>query len=276
MTQMIEVRIPDIGGYKDVPVIEIVVKPGDTVAAEDTLLMLESDKATMDVPAPTAGVVKEIRVKIGDKVAEGTLVVVLESPGEAGAKSEQAVLAPAPASTSALVAPAVVTPEKQERAEVRKEGQSAMVEEPVVSAPTQRPLDLRAIPPGLGAPQAVHMPSPAEFVAEMDGACSVLAHASPSIRRFARELGVDVAKVRGSGPKGRITREDVHAYVKAALAAPAGAVASTATQLSGQTGQLNLLPWPKVDFAKFGPIETQPLSRIQSLSRQVNWVCDQP
>ena len=240
-----EVKVPDIGDFKDVPVIEVLVKPGDTVKAEDSLISLESDKATMDVPSPSAGVVKEIKLKVGDKVSEGTLVLILEASATAPAVAEKPS-APAPA--AAPIAPGLPT-------------------EPMPAAEGDvcelRPTEAEPI----SAPAAIRMPTPAEFLATEGG---IKAHASPSVRRFARELGVDVARLKGSGPKGRITQEDVQAFVKAALA---GGAAPTTAAPAG--GGLSLLPWPVVDFAKFGPIEVKPLSRIKKISGPNlarNWV----
>ncbi|MBM3391600.1 MAG: dihydrolipoyllysine-residue acetyltransferase [Betaproteobacteria bacterium] len=223
---IIEVKVPDIGDFKDVPVIEIQVSPGDTVKAEDPLVTLESDKATMDVPAPVAGTVKEIRLKVGDKVSEGALVLLLET-AEAGA----AAAPPAPAPTAA---PAI--------------------SKPVAAEP-------------LAPPPAAAPPAPAEIAAAVLGH---KAHASPSVRRFARELGVDVALVKGSGPKGRILQQDVQNYVKGALAQPRAAAPA-----AGGGAGLDLLPWPTVDFAKFGPVESKALSRIKKISGANlarNWV----
>jgi pyruvate dehydrogenase E2 component (dihydrolipoamide acetyltransferase) len=231
----IEVKVPDIGDFKDVPVIEIFVKPGDTVAAEDSLVTLESDKATMDVPTPVAGTVKDVHVKLGDKVAEGSLIVVLEPAGPAqraaAAPVGTAPAKPAPAATSA---PATASPP--------------------AAAPAAAPAS---------APAAAAPPDAETFRA---------AHASPSVRRFARELGVDLARVTGSGPKGRVLQEDVQNFVKQALS---GAMPSAAGGGVTGGGELNLLPWPKVDFAKFGPFETRPLSRIKKISGANlarNWV----
>ncbi|MBV6476112.1 MAG: dihydrolipoyllysine-residue acetyltransferase [Rhodocyclaceae bacterium] len=221
---VIEVKVPDIGDFKDVPVIGVEVSPGDTVKAEDPLVTLESDKATMEVPAPAAGTVKEIKLKVGDKVSEGTLVLLLET----------AETAPSP-----------------QPAPPRGEGTAA----PKAAEPISPP------PP---APP----PAPAEIAAEVAGGHK--AHASPSVRRFARELGVDVALVKGSGPKGRILQQDVRSYVKGALAQPRGAAPAT-----GGGAGLDLLPWPQVDFAKFGPVESKPLSRIKKISGANlarNWV----
>ena len=231
MNQIIEVKVPEIGDFKAVPVIEIQVKPGDAVKAEDSLITLESDKATFDVPAPATGIVKEVTVKVGDKVGEGSVILLLET-GEMGqAKSAEKHAAPAPA----IAAPAEV---------------SAPVA-PVSSSFTPR----------------VHLPSPGETAAELQGGHKP--HASPAIRQFARELGVDLGKIDGRGPKNRITREDVQAFVKQAMSggAPAAASAGTGTEL-------RLLPWPQVDFSKFGTLELKPLSRIKKLSGPIlarNW-----
>ncbi|MBI2313206.1 MAG: dihydrolipoyllysine-residue acetyltransferase [Betaproteobacteria bacterium] len=231
MNQIIQVKVPDIGDFKDIPIIEVMVKPGDRVKAEDSLVTLESDKATMEVPSPQAGLVKTLEVKVGDKVSEGSLILTLESDGAAGAAETRAAApAPAPAPAAAPAAPA--------------------------AAPAP-------------APQPAPPAAPAPISAPVDEAVFGLAHASPSVRRFARELGVDLGKVKGTGPKGRIVQEDVQAFVKQALAAPAAAAPA-----AGGAG-LNLLPWPQVDFAKFGPIETKALSRIKKLSGANlarNWV----
>ncbi len=232
----IEVKVPDIGDYKDVPVIEISVKVGDKVEAEQSLITLESDKATMDVPSPAAGTVKDIRVKVGDAVSEGTLIVVLEGAGAAAA-------APAPAPAQAP-APA-----------------------PVAAAPSPAPV----------APAAAPAAAPATYTADTVGTVGKAAHASPSVRKYARELGVDVNLVGGTGPKNRITQEDVQRYVKGVMtgqaAAPGKAAAAASAPAGG--GELNLLPWPKVDFTKFGPVEPKPLSRIKKISGanlHRNWV----
>lgn len=246
MANIIEVKVPDIGDFRDVPVIEVLVKPGDRIEVETPLLTLESDKATMEVPSPAAGVVKEVRLKIGDKVSTGSLVLLLE----AAAVSAVTAVAPAAATPAPTPAPAAAAP--------------AM---PAASTTSIGALeDMR---PGAdeaaSAPDVVHIPTPAEFVG------SNTAHASPSVRRYARELGADVSQIKGSGPKGRITQEDVQAYVKSVLS---GSVASAATPAGSGNG-LNLLPWPKIDFAKFGPIESKPLSRIKKLSGanlHRNWV----
>lgn len=226
----IEVKVPDIGDYKDVPVIEIGVKVGDTVEKEQSLVTLESDKATMDVPSPAAGVVKEIKVKVGDAVSEGTLIVLLDAAGAPAAAAPQAS---APAAPAAAAAPAPA---------------------PAASAPAKAA-------PAAAAPAAA--PS-REYRAS---------HASPSVRKFARELGVDVSRVQGSGPKGRITKDDVTSFVKGVMTGQRAAPAAAAAPAGG--GELNLLPWPKVDFSKFGPFEAKPLSRIKKISGanlHRNWV----
>ncbi|MGH1510989.1 dihydrolipoyllysine-residue acetyltransferase [Ralstonia solanacearum] len=232
----IDVKVPDIGDYKDVPVIEINVKVGDKVEAEQSLITLESDKATMDVPSPAAGTVKDIRVKVGDAVSEGTLIVVLEGAGAAAAAPT-----PAPAQVSA---PA-----------------------PVAAAPSPAPV----------APAAAPAAAPATYTADTVGMVGKAAHASPSVRKYARELGVDVNLVGGTGPKNRITQDDVQRYVKGVMtgqaAAPGKAAAAASAPAGG--GELNLLPWPKVDFTKFGPVEPKPLSRIKKISGanlHRNWV----
>ncbi len=234
---VIEVKVPDIGDFKDVPVIGIEVSPGDTVKAEDALVTLESDKATLEVPSPASGVVKEIKLKIGDKVAEGSLVLLLE--------------------TASVTATSPSPP----RGEGRGEGAAA----PTALTPSPSPAN------GRGEPVAAPPPAPAEIAAEVVGVEGKnRAHASPSVRRFARELGVDVALVKGTGPKGRILQQDVQAYVKGALAQPRGAAPA-----AGGGAGLDLLPWPKVDFAKFGPVEAKPLSRIKKISGANlarNWV----
>lgn len=222
MAEIKQVLVPDIGDYKDVSVIEVMVKVGDSIAAEDTLLTLETDKAAMDVPSPFAGVIKELKVKVGDKVSEGALILTLESAA-AGVAQAAAI----PATAAVAVAPAPVAPAPAAKA--------APVIAPVV--PVVAP-----VPPGSKA------------------------HASPAIRRFARELGVDISQVPGSGDKGRVTKDDVQNYVKAVVSAPRGAAGS---------GGLQVLATPVVDFAKFGEVDIKPLSRIKKISGanlHRNWV----
>ncbi|MBI3370354.1 MAG: dihydrolipoyllysine-residue acetyltransferase [Betaproteobacteria bacterium] len=227
MAALTEVRVPDIGDFKDIDVIEVLVAPGDTVTPEQSLITLESDKATMEIPSPAAGVVRELKVKLGDKVSEGSLVLLLEPAGGT------------PAAASAAPAPASV---------------------PVSAASSQAPAPIVASVPDV-------RPVPREPREEIVSK----PHASPTIRRFARELGVDLQKVKGLGPKGRILKEDVHAFVKAELSVVKTVPASAA----GGALPFNLPDWPTVDFAKFGPIEARPLSRIKKLSGanlHRNWI----
>ena len=245
MAELMQARVPDIGDDKDVPVIELLVKPGDTVRKDQGLVTLESDKATMEVPSPLDGIVRELKVKIGDALSEGSVVAMIE-PTESGAA---APAAPAPAAkTAAAPAPAEAAPVKAgspETGPAKAEAQAA------------RPEPVAVTPP---APAAVSSPRtpPVAFDAEslLPGK---VPHASPAVRLFARELGVDLAQVPGSARAGRISKEDVQAYIKAALAG------GGAPRASGGGG-LDLIPWPKVDFSKFGAVESRPLTRIQKLS----------
>ena len=223
-----EVKVPDIGDFKEVEVIELMVKPGDTIKVDQSLITVESDKASMEIPSSHAGVVKELKVKIGDKVAEGSLLLVLETEGGAAtaAAPAAAAAAPAPAAASAP-APA-----------------STLVESKPVPTAALEPRDGNA----------------------------AKAHASPSVRKFARELGVDLGRLTGTGPKGRILHQDVQNHVKAVMAGQGAAAAPVAK--GGGIG-LDLLPWPSLDFSKFGATELQPLSRIKKISGpnlHRNWV----
>jgi pyruvate dehydrogenase E2 component (dihydrolipoamide acetyltransferase) len=241
--QTIEVRVPDIGDFKDVAVIELLVKPGDAVMVEQSLLTVESDKASMEIPSSHAGVIRELKVKLGDKLNAGDLVAVLE--GTAGA----AAAAPAPASVKASA----------ERPE---------------AAPSPAPSPVSAGEPG-GAHRA---PPPAASLPPHEPGIPIgnLPHASPTVRKFARELGVPLEEVTGTGPKGRITQEDVQAFTKAVMKGEASTKAAGGKATAGAGGEaLGLLPWPQVDFAKFGPIERQDLARIRKISGanlHRNWV----
>ena len=228
MSQLIDIKVPDIGDYKDVPVIEVLVKAGDHVEKEQSIVVLESDKATMDVPSSHSGVVKEVKVKVGDSISEGAIVIVLEESGAVAAAPPPAQAAPAAS------APPIPAPK---------------VEPPIVRAPVPPPVKNTPV--------------------DVDPTAS---HASPSVRKFARELGVTIHQVTGSGPKGRITQEDVQAFIKAAMTGGAG---SSSNSSGGSLGGLNLIPWPKVDFSKFGETERQPLNRIKKLTAANlgrNWV----
>ncbi len=229
----IEVRVPDIGDFKDVAVIELLVKPGDSVRVEQSLFTVESDKASMEIPSPAAGVLKELKVQLGDKVNIGDLVAVLE--GAAPAAQVAAPAAPAPAPAAAPAAP--------------------------VAAATAAPAPAQSAP--------AHDPTAAPS--------GQLPHASPSVRKFARELGVPLAELKGTGPKGRITAEDVQSFTRAVMsgAVQTQAQAAKAPAGGGSGVGMDLLPWPKVDFSKFGAIERKDLSRIKKISGanlHRNWV----
>ncbi len=255
-----EVFVPDIGDFKDVPVIEILVKPGDTIKAEDSLLTVESDKATMEIPSPAAGVIKEIRVKLGDVVNTGTLIALMEEAGSASTPAAAASAASAVAAPPASAAAAAARPAPAP-APATAVAPPAPATAPAAAA--AQPAPAPAPTPSL-APPAAASPVTAATMAPAGATPGQRAHASPSVRKFARELGVDIARVAGNGPKGRILHEDVQNFVKQALSVAAAAPAPVAAGGSG----LNLLPWPKVDFAKFGTVEAVPLSRIKKISGQ--------
>ena len=323
---MREVSVPDIGDFKDVEVIEVLVKAGDEIAAEQSLITVESDKATMEIPAPGAGTVKELRVKVGDKVSQGTPILVLdeargEAPRPAPAAAapnpvSAAAAAPAPApetraagggamtvkvpdigdfkdvavievlvkpgdtvaneqslitvesdkATMEIPSPAAgkITEVKLKVGDKVSEGSTILVLEAEGAAPAAKPEPEPAAVPEAAAPQRPPVPK------EPQEATHAKPHASPSVRKFARELGVDLTRVRGSGPKGRILHADVRAFVKGALAAVPGAPAA-----KGAAQPFDLPAWPDVDFAKFGPVEAKPLTRLQKLSGpnlHRNWV----
>ncbi len=230
---LIELTVPDIGDVSDAAVIELLVKPGDTIRPEQSLITIESDKASMEVPSSVGGVLKELRLKLGDKVSQGSIVGLLETVEGAAAAAPAAASSPAPAPVAAPAAASV--------------------------AETPRTSPTASLPPAEPA------------------ATGALAHASPSVRRFARELGVDIAKVPGTGPKGRITHADVQNFVKGVIAKVSSGASPAAASGAGSAdlGGMTLLPWPSVDFTKFGPVERQPLSRIKKISGanlHRNWV----
>jgi pyruvate dehydrogenase E2 component (dihydrolipoamide acetyltransferase) len=236
MSTLIDIKVPDIGDFSDVPVIDIFVKPGDTVALDDALVTLESDKATMDVPAAAAGVIKEVLVKLGDRVSEGSLLFRVETSADAaGAHASDAA------------------------------GSTAAVELSPAAASA----------PGSAAPSAPNFPPEKTPVAESPALpLGSAVHASPSVRAYARELGADLSRVTPTGPKGRVLKEDVTAFVKEALTATSRATGNGAGVTAGG-GAFDLLPWPQVDFSRFGDIERRPVSRIKKISAQNlarNWV----
>ncbi|AZY49044.1 dihydrolipoyllysine-residue acetyltransferase [Bordetella avium] len=335
MSNIVEIKVPDIGDFKEVEVIEVLVAPGDTIKAEQSLITVESDKASMEIPASQGGVVKSVKIKVGDKVAEGAVILEVE-PGAAEASAPKAE-APAPkaeaAPQAAAAAPAaagnggpmdIAVPDigdfkdvevievlvavgdtiKAEQSLITVESDKASMEIPAsaggvvkaikvkvgerinkgdvilvvegaAAAPAAAPAAAAAVAAPVATAAAVSAParpSPTQALQDPDLKPGQLPHASPSVRKFARELGVNLSRVSGSGPKGRILADDVRGFVKNALsAAPA---ASTAAG-SADGAALGLLPWPKVDFSKFGPVDPKPLSRIKKISGanlHRNWV----
>jgi pyruvate dehydrogenase E2 component (dihydrolipoamide acetyltransferase) len=316
MSQIIEVKVPDIGNFSDVPVIEVLVKPGDAIKAEDALITLESDKATMDVPSPAAGTVKEIKVKIGDKVSEGSLVLLLDSAAAGAAAPAMLSVSPPPAAASShggvveVRVPDIGDFKNVPIIEVLvKPGDAIKAEQPLITLESDKatmdvPAPLggvvgeikvqvgekvsegtiiltlstgaasAAAAPAATAPAAPTAAAPvaATPAAGIDETAFKLAYAGPGVRKLARQLGVDLGKVKGSGNKGRITKEDVQSFAKGGGAA---AAPGTSAAAGAGVGGLELLPWPKVDFAKFGPVEAKPLSRIKKISGanlHRNWV----
>jgi pyruvate dehydrogenase E2 component (dihydrolipoamide acetyltransferase) len=338
---LVEVKVPDIGDFKEVAVIEVMVKVGDTVAVDQSLLTVESDKASMEIPSSTAGVVKELKVAVGDKVGEGSVVLLVEAAGAAAPVPAPAPgpVAPPPGPPPAPLAAApaaaagpveVVVPDigdfdevavievfvkpgdtvKVEQSLITVESDKASMEIPSSHAGVVQQLLVKvgdkvrkgtaiallqgaaaaAAPvgaPAAAAPAPAPAPTPAPAAApaaavpahDPTAAKGSLPHASPSIRRFARELGVPLAEVKGSGPKGRITQADVQGFVKGVMAGDTQTVAqkakAPAAAAAAGGGIPGLLPWPNVDFTKFGPVERKDLSRIKKISGanlHRNWV----
>ncbi len=244
---MVEIKVPDIGDFADVAVIEVLVKPGDSVVTEQSLITVESDKASMEIPSSQSGVVKDIFVKLGDRVAQGSVILSLEA-------SEAAASAALP------TAPPEAPANAPSQASGAMQKAMAPVSAPVAPQPASAPA--QAVPA-----QAIHAPGAAVV--------SALPHASPSVRKFARELGVPLEDVKGSGPKGRITEEDVKNFTKAVMGGAARTQAMSSSAGADAGAPLGLLPWPKVDFEKFGPVIRQDLSRIKKISGanlHRNWV----
>ena len=336
MSQLIDVKVPDIGDFSEVPVIELFVKVGDTIAVDDAIATLESDKATMDVPSSHAGVVKEILVAVGDKVAEGSLLIRVEAAGAAEAKAEPAAApaaAPAAPAPTAVPAPSggvvdVTVPDIGDFSDVPvielfvKPGDTIAVDDAIATlesdkatmdvpsshagvvkevlvaigdkvsqgslllklesaagAATTAPAPTHETPRAPAASAATPAPAPAPAAATPAAPTPMKiggkVHASPSVRAYARELGVDLAQVKASGPKNRILKEDVKAFIKGAMSTGVVPGKTAAASGAGLGGGMDLLPWPKVDFAKFGEVEVKPLSRIKKISGQNlarNWV----
>ncbi|UXY14669.1 dihydrolipoyllysine-residue acetyltransferase [Chitiniphilus purpureus] len=334
MSNLIELKVPDIGGHENVDIIEVMVSPGDRIEVEQSLITLETDKATMEVPSTHAGVVKDVKVKVGDKISEGNVILLLEMAGAAAATPAPATpataAAPAPAAAQPAPAAAAQTIEvhvpdigghanvdvievlvkpgdaiEKEQSLITLETDKATMEVPSTAAGVVEHVAIKvgdkvseggliltvkagtapAATPAQGAPAPAAPAAAAPSVTASPAGRTVAlpktdafdetgfskAHASPSVRRFARELGVDLGKVKGTGPKDRILHEDVQQYVKAVMS---GSAAAPAVGTGGGAG-LDLLPWPKVDFAKFGPIEARPLSKIKKISGanlHRNWV----
>ncbi|OEZ27546.1 dihydrolipoyllysine-residue acetyltransferase [Variovorax boronicumulans] len=325
MSNAIDIKVPDIGDFSDVPVIEIFVKVGDTVKAEDPLVSLESDKATMDVPAPRGGVVESIAVKLGDKISEGSVIMTFKAEGGAAAapvpaEAAKPSVSAAPSATSAPAGIAEVrVPDIGDFKDVPvieifvKVGDTVKAEDPIVSLESDKatmdvPAPLSGVVTAIGikigdkvsegavilslatgdAPVATAAaPAPAAPVAApaqaaasasgaIDEAAFALAYAGPAVRKLARELGVDLGKIKGTGDHGRIVRADVEAFAKGGGAGAAPVAGKpAAAPAGGGVGGIDLLPWPKVDFAKFGPTERKELSRIKKISAanlHRNWV----
>ncbi|MGH7782097.1 MAG: dihydrolipoyllysine-residue acetyltransferase [Candidatus Binataceae bacterium] len=266
MGTLLEIKLPDIGDFTDVDVIEVMVKPGDRVRAEDSLITIESDKATMEVPSPQAGVVKEIKVKLGDKISEGSSIAVIEADA---APAADTAAKPQPKET-------VTEPHKESPAKQKKTAAKTSAPKTEESLPDKSP-KADKFPEAESPAREVKAQPAAEASAQQDVAGlpehsgerpGAKPHASPSVRKFARLLGADLAHVTGSGLKGRIFRTDVEKFVKSAMARTAGA-------RSGTGVALDLLAWPKVDFTRFGTVQTRPLSRIRRVAKANlarNWV----
>ena len=244
-----EVLVPDIGNFDSVDVIEILVKAGDTIALDDSLITVESDKASMDIPAPFAGVVKEVKIKVGDKIAQGHLLLTLEA-------AETTTASPAAAPILAA-SPATAKPIETPKAAIAEQ----VIPTPAIATPS------RPAPEPAQKIQPAHQPLPIGESAVVNG--GVLSHASPTVRKFARELGVNLALVKGSASKNRIIEADVQAFVKNELAKP------RTENMGAGLGSLATLAMPVIDFSQFGDIETKPLSRIKKISGanlHRNWV----
>ncbi|BEQ18017.1 dihydrolipoyllysine-residue acetyltransferase [Neisseria meningitidis] len=300
---IVEIKVPDIGGHENVDIIAVEVKAGDTIAVDDTLITLETDKATMDVPADAAGVVKEVKVKVGDKISEGGVILTVET-GAAAAEAAPAAAEAQPAPAAAPVAAGgatvqVAVPDIGGHTDVDviaveiKVGDTVAEDDTLITLETDKAtMDVPCTAAGVvkavflkvgdkvsegsaiieveTAGSAAAAPAPA--AAKIDEAAFAKAHAGPSARKLARELGVDLGQVKGTGLKGRIMGDDIKAFVKSVMQGGAAKPAAASASLGGG---LDLLPWPKVDFSKFGNVEVKELSRIKKISGQNlsrNWV----
>ena len=308
---MNQVTVPDIGDFKEVEVIEILVKPGDSVAKEQSLVTLESDKATMEIPSPDAGVVRELKIKVGDKVSKGALILYLDAVEQAKPAAGKKTAPAQQGSSSAVTVPVpdigdfkevevieiLVKPGDtvvKEQSLITLESDKATMEIPSPAGGVVKEIRIKVgdkvakgaailvldSSEGFSHLQNVEAPRPMASVAaapaprpvprEPQEVSGSIPHASPSVRKFARELGVNLAQVQGGGPKGLILHEDVQAFVKGVLSGKSASVVKTGSSLP-----FNLPTWPEVDFAKFGPVESKPLSRIQKLSGPYlhrNWI----
>ena len=253
---LIEVKVPDIGDFKDVAVIEVFVKSGDSIKVEQSLVTVESDKASMEIPSSHAGVLKELKVKLGDKINIGDLLAILD--GVDAARVPVAAPAPAALAQAAPVASAAPTVASPVSAAATAANSLNTAVSTTVSASTSAGAGVVAAAYGSAIDVPLHAPG---------GTTVGLPHASPSVRKFARELGVPLEEVKGTGNKQRITQEDVQTFTKSVMSGATLTKAQAAKGGSGGDGAaLGLIPWPKVDFAKFGPVERKEMGRIKKIS----------
>ncbi|MEY3604906.1 MAG: dihydrolipoamide acetyltransferase, partial [Pseudomonadota bacterium] len=262
--QVLEIKVPDIGDFSEVTVIELLVKPGDHVNIEQSLITVESDKASMEIPSSAAGVIESLLIKLGDKVSEGTAIARIQTAGTSAQSLSEGERAQAATATTAKATTATASSATETDANTKATA--------TTSAASTSAAKLEAVSP----PSQAAVPQ-ASTPHQADAATLLLdkPHASPSVRKFARELGVDLSRVKGSGAKGRITQTDVQSYVKGALQNTPSSTEQSGVSASGSGTALGLIPWPKVDFEKFGAIERKPLSRIKKISGanlHRNWV----
>ncbi len=286
----IEIKVPDIGDFKEVEIIEVLVSPGDSLSVEQSLITVESDKASMEIPSSHAGKLISLSVKVGDKVGEGSVLGVIDAEVSPGAKemgaegvksSPEGFVSAVPLVSASP--PAAETPSSAEKitsseaisasASLTSAGARAVGAEGVKSSPEGSIASAPSVTLAAATPAAAA--APASAASSSNNISGNLPHASPSVRKFARELGVSLTQVKGSGPKGRITQLDVQGHVKSVMSGAASLSTAQTSAGSGSGVGLDLLPWPQVDFAKFGPIDPKPLSRIKKISGanlHRNWV----